>query len=406
MTILEEKFFAKLREAGMPEVPDRFSVVAHHQEIPQSILTEIGTFIGIFDRVTERSTWQEAVTTDAPEISRSPRPEVCFFSAWDFHLPPERPSDWQAIEFNDNGSGLFLAGLINAIFYELADLQKRIDIQPLKFSAFSELVASFVEEEARRFYGEFPQGIFLILDDTESLEGGKFQSELRLMRGLWQERGWQVEIASPTETQWDGRRLLAKGKEVSFIVNRSTDFFWQADVFSPLRSAYKAGTVYVAPNPFTYITRSDKRLLEFFSLPYWDEELGIQPEERICLSTHVPETHLLREDNIEEIASRKEEFFFKPLYSFASRGVLTSSQVGRSRLRRLIEKGKPYVAQKKVPKSILQLPRTEENTYLWTDLRVWAYRGKIFLLSGRASRHPELLDLTPPGGWIPSYVKV
>ena len=404
MPMLEERLFAALRSAGMPEVPQQFSVVPLHQEILQPVLAEIGAFIRAFDQVTARSAWQEAVTESAPEIARLSRPEVCFFSAWDFHLPPEHPENWQLIEFNDNGSGLLLAGLINDIFYEVAGLQERQDIEPPPaFSVLSELVATMVEQEARRFFGETPQGLFLILDDAESLQRGKFQPELRLMGDLWRRWGWQVEIASPEMIHWDGRRLLVEGQGVSFVVNRSTDFFWQADIFSSLRSAYTKGRVYVAPNPFTYATRSDKRLLEFFCFPDWDAQLGIQPSEGILLSAHVPETRLIREDNVEEIAARKAEFFFKPLGGFAGRGLLPSSQVGRSRLRRLLKQGKNYVAQKRVPKSSLSLSGTGESHCLWTDLRVWAYRGEPFLLSGRASRHRDFLDLTPPGGWLPTY---
>ena len=216
--------------------------------------------------------------------------------------------------------------------------------------------------------------------------------------------GWQVEIAAPEETYSDEGRLFVKGQEVSVVINRSTDFFWHSEAFSALKKAYAAGSFYIAPNPFTYATRSDKRLLEFLSLPHWDEELGIEPQERIQLKAHVPETYLLREDNLETIAAQKETFFFKPLYGFASRGVLPSSQVGVSRLRRLLKQGKPYVAQKKVAKSRLRLP--DRDTHLWVDLRVWAYRGEIFLLSGRASSHPERLDLNLPGGWLPTLSEV
>jgi hypothetical protein len=38
-------------------------------------------------------------------------------------------------------------------------------------------------------------------------------------------------------------------------------------------------------------------------------------------------------------------------------------------------------------------------------LRVWAYRGERFLLSGRASRRPDAVDLSPPGGWLPTYAR-
>ena len=220
----------------------------------------------------------------------------------------------------------------------------------------------------------------------------------------WQQRGWQVEMAAPEEMESDGGRLFVKGQEVSVVVNRSTDFFWQSEAFSAMKKAYEARSIYVAPNPFTYATRSDKRLLEFLSLPHWDEDLGIEPQERIILNAHVPETYLLREDNLEAIGAQKEAFFFKPLYGFASRGVLPSSQVGVSRLRRLLKQGKPYVAQKKVAKSLLRLPN--RDAHLWGDLRVWAYRGEIFSLSGRASCHPERLDLNLPGGWLPTFIEV
>ncbi|MDJ0707102.1 MAG: hypothetical protein QNJ46_27825 [Leptolyngbyaceae cyanobacterium MO_188.B28] len=401
-----ERLFSGLKAAGMPEVPGQFSVVPGYQAIPQPILAEIGAFIRTFDQVTTRPAWQATVTAQAPSIAQQKHPEVCFFSAWDFHLPPEHPANWQLIEFNDNGSGLFFAGLINRMFYEVFDLAQRTDISPpSEFSALAEFVAKTVEAEARQFFGEFPSGLFLIVDDAESLQWGKFQSELLLIRDLWRRRGWTVEIASPAELRWDGKQLLWNKQRVSFIVNRSTDFFWQADILEPLRIAYTAGAVYVAPNPFTYATRSDKRLLEFFSCSHWDKDLGILPEERAILSAHTPETYLIREKNIEEIARRKTELFFKPLYGFAGQGILMSSQVGRSRLRRLLKQGKPYVAQKSIPKTRLQVEGVAESLSLWTDLRVWAYRGEPFLLSGRASRHPDKLDLNPPGGWLPTYIR-
>ena len=91
-------------------------------------------------------------------------------------------------------------------------------------------------------------------------------------------------------------------------MNRSTDFFWQGQCFCALSSAYRAGSVYAAPNPFTYATRSDKRLLEWLSLPDWDKDLGIEPAERRILSAHVPETHLVRNENLDALAQRKKDF--------------------------------------------------------------------------------------------------
>ncbi len=388
----------------MPEIPAQFSVVPFPHIIPHTTLAEIDAFIRLFDRVTTNPTWQQRVTADAPPIARRKRPEICFFTAWDFHLSPEQ--GWQLIECNDNGSGLLFAGLINRLFYELSDVGQGKTLEPPPaVSVFTEHVISMVRREAETFFGALPQGVLLILDDAESLQGGKFRQELFLLRDLFRAQGWQSAVGSPAETQWDGRHLRWDGQEVSFIVNRSTDFFWQAEVFAALRAAYQEGSIYVAPNPFTYATRSDKRLLEFLSLPGWDKELGILPEERAVLSAHVPATYRLREDNVEEIAQRKEEFFFKPLHGFAGRGVLTSVEVGRSRLRRLLKKGEGYIAQKRVPKPLLRGEGIPDSPVLWTDLRVWAYRGERFLMSGRASCRPDLLDLSPPGGWLPTYAQ-
>ena len=90
------------------------------------------------------------------------------------------------------------------------------------------------------------------------------------------------------------------------------------------------------------------------------------------------------------------------LHGFAGRGLLDSAAVGRARLRRLLKAGEGYVAQKRIAKPCMEV----DGTRLWTDLRVWAYRGEIFLVSGRASKRPDRLDLAPPGGWLPTYASL
>lgn len=127
-------------------------------------------------------------------------------------------------------------------------------------------------------------------------------------------------------------------------------------------------------------------------MPDWGEDLGTEPEERRILSAHVPETHLIRDENLDALAQRKKDFAFKPLHGFAGRGLLAGAVVGRARLRRLVERGEDYVTQRWVAKPCLQI----DGAPVWTDLRVWAYRGEIFHLSGRASRRSDRLDLLPP----------
>jgi len=398
---LPNKFFAALEAAGMPEVPREFSVVPQHQVVPGAILREIARFIQVFDQVTTREAWQVAARRDAPAIAQVRRPEVCFFSAWDFHLPPE--GGCQLIECNDNGSGFLFAAIINELYYEAARLGETPSIvAPVDFSSFSRHMGDLVEQEGRAFFKEWPNDVVLILDDAESLRGGRFRKELQLLCDVFRRRGWRAELGCPAETRWNGQQLLFDGQKVAFVINRSTDFFWQSEDFSGVRRAYESGRVYIAPNPFTYTTRSDKRLLEWLSLPHWDADLGIQPEERQILSAHTPETHVLRAENLNMLVQRKQDFVFKPLHGFAGRGLLDNAAVGRARLRRLVNRGEGYVAQNWVSKPAIEV----QGQRLWADLRVWAYRGEIFNVSGRASRRLDRLELTPPGGWLPTYASL
>ncbi len=394
-----KKFFAALEAAGMPEVPAEFSVIPQHQTIPGATLRDITRFIQLFDQVTAREAWQVSARRGAPEIAQLQRPETCFFSAWDFHLPPE--GRCQIIEFNDNGSGLLFAAIINAVYYEAAALGEKESIAaPVDFPMFTRRIGELIEQEARAFFGELPSGLFLVVDDAESLRSGRFRRELELLCKVSRRWGWRAGLGCPAETSWNGQQLLFDGQPVAFVVNRSTDFFWQSEDFSALWRAYESGRVYIAPNPFTYATRSDKRLLQWLSLPHWDEGLGIRPEERQVFNAHTPESHVVCAENLDMLVQRKQDFVFKPLHGFAGRGVLDNAAVGRARLRRLVKHGEGYVAQRWVSKPVLEV----EGSRLWTDLRVWAYRGEILNISGRASRRLDRLDLTPPGGWVATYV--
>jgi len=401
-----ERLYAALREAGMSDVPERFTIAPLHQEVPRATLAEIDTFIRVFDAVTTRPRWQDAVTAASPEIARARRSETSFFSAWDFHIPPDPAEPCQLIECNDNGSGLMFAALLNQHYCEISNDERIRSIElPITYSAFEQRIVEMIRGEASAFFGS-PMaqagGLVLVLDDADSLGTGRFRNELVLLRDLCRRAGWSSEVGTPSELRWDGRHLLLSARDapVAFVVNRSTDFFFEAEELSALRSAYAAGSVYIAPNPFTYATRSDKRLLELLSSGARDAELGIRAEERAILSAHVPETHVLGPENVDELALGRDDLFFKPAHGFASHGLLGGAQVGRTRLRRLLAKGESYVAQRRAPKPRLE---TKDGVSLWADLRVWAYRGERFLMSGRASREPDRLDLSPPGGWLPTY---
>ncbi|WP_193166295.1 hypothetical protein [Microbulbifer hainanensis] len=392
--------FRRSLHSAEPPLPDDFSVACAEQRIPRRLLAEVDTFIELFDRVTCRRLWIDKAAEGVPPSARAGRSEVCFFSAWDFHLPPGRPDDWQLIEFNDNGSGFLFAAQINHIYYKTFLGGDSEIVPPPPFGDLEHRVQEMIAGETCHLLGsDNPHGV-LILDDEDSLRSGHFRAEHQWLAALCRARGWRTQIAAPQALEWRGEKLLAGGEPFAFVINRSTDFLWTSDAFTALRRAFDSGRVYIAPNPFSFSTRSDKRLLEWLSRPDWDRELGITSEERALLSRRVPETRLLREDNVELLAQQKSELVFKPTQGHAGLGVLDSREVGRHRLRRLVAKGERYVAQRRVERSQV---REIDGNHLWADLRVWCWRGRRYEISGRASRSADSLDLQAPGGWLPTF---
>src|SRR5271166_3713571 len=61
------RFFAALEDAGLPPVPQEFSVVPRCQVIKADFLQQIARFIAVFGRVIARDAWRMAACRDAPE---------------------------------------------------------------------------------------------------------------------------------------------------------------------------------------------------------------------------------------------------------------------------------------------------------------------------------------------------
>jgi len=392
-----QRFFSVLYGDG--GLPADFSAVAAHQSISASLLAEIGRFIRVFERVTGRRQWQQGVLGKITPPVRSGQQEHCFFSAWDLHLPPQAPERWQLIEFNDNGSGFLFAAWLNRCYWEAFGPLDRVQ-PPLSLAEQGERLVAMLAADVEAVLGRRPSGGVLILDDGPSLERGKFRAEHRMLADLLERQGWTVRIAAPQALEEVAGRLQVAGLPLAVVINRSTDFFWRGAALAPLWRAWRSGSVYVTPNPLSYATRSDKRLLEWLSLPERDGELGIEPEERALLAAHVPPTRLLDWDNRATLAAARADWVFKPCHGHAGLGVLDPAEVGAHRLKRLLKKGVAYVAQQRVAKAQLNY----DSLLLWCDLRVWAWQGQPYLLSGRASRSPDRIDLSPPGGWLPTLV--
>ena len=158
----EEAFIGALRAAGLVSAGELYSVALAHQAVTASTLSAITQFVSTFDRIAAREAWMAAVTREAPAIAQAKRREACFFSTFDFHLLPK--GGFQMIDFNDNGSGLLFAGLVNAVYYETAGLGRDPSLQsPIAIAELRQRVGEFIETEATSFFGASPEGLYMIL---------------------------------------------------------------------------------------------------------------------------------------------------------------------------------------------------------------------------------------------------
>ena len=76
------------------------------------------------------------------------------------------------------------------------------------------------------------------------LRSGRFYREFILLRDLLRQRGWHSEIGTPEDLRWDGDYLYFDRRRVVFVINRSTDFFWEGRAFSPVRALIHARVDY------------------------------------------------------------------------------------------------------------------------------------------------------------------
>ena len=250
------RFRTSLQCAGLPPIPEVFSVVPAAQTIHREIIEEIEAFIRVFDSVTTRASWVDRTLRELPPAGQKRR-EVCFFSAWDFHIPPDSPKRWQLIEFNDNGSGFMFAARINRCFYELAGLEGDRFIEAIPpLPEFGHRLRKMVEQEAQGFHDDIPDGLFLVLDDSRVPTNREVSARASPAQGAVPAMGPDLEIGAPEDLTWTGEELSYCGTPVSFIVNRSTDFLWERETFAPLRLAHRGDHVYVAPNSLNYTTPS------------------------------------------------------------------------------------------------------------------------------------------------------
>jgi hypothetical protein len=339
----------------------------------------LGCVQGLF-ALSRQPAYRAAILPQVPENGRFDPGHDALMMGYDFHLTAGGP---RLIEVNTNAGGLLLPWLPDAGGETL---------RPLPLRCRGRLLASFQREFALCSGPDRPLRTLAIVDDTPPQQF--LYPEMLGFARLLEESGVRVIIADPGELDFDGERLLCRSEGIDLVYNRHTDFYLESDGMAAIRRAYLTKKVCLSPNPFSYALLADKR-----RLPLWrDREFlracGLEEGRIGLLAGIVPESRLLSEADLEEVWNSREEWVFKPVNRFGSRGVITGKRISRRRFAEFVPA--ETLIQRYAAPSLTEIPGEEP---MKTDLRLFAYQDRVIAILARLYRGQVTNMHTPGGGF-------
>jgi len=304
---------------------------------------------------------------------------------YDFHLTPDGP---KLIEVNTNAGGGLLAYLAYAPQTPLAELA-------LPRRLRSELLHSFVDEIKAFSGGRHKRPLRIAILDERPAEQFLYP-EMQAFVRLFEEWGVPALIVDPAELKAGREGVFHEGEAVELIYNRHTDFYLETPEMAGIREAYLNRSVCLTPNPYTYGLLADKRRMILWSDPQALAALGIDRKSAQLLAATIPESRLLADCDRDRLWARRQEWAFKPVTRFGSRGVLLGHKISRSRFDALPDR--ETLVQRLEPPS---LSEADDGGAMKTDFRLYVYQRRVLGVAARLYRGQVTNLRTPGGGFAP-----
>ena len=338
------------------------------------------------ERVVALPGWQQRVLADAPKIAAHVPAAASVFMGYDFHLGVDGP---RLIEINTNaGGGLLCAALLHA--------QEACCATPIAAGVPPEtLFVEMFREEWRLARGDTPLARIAIVDENPSAQF--LAPEFELFRCLFERAGIAALIVDPRELSFAQGRLWAQGLPIDLVYNRLTDFALEAPDNQILREAYLADAVVLTPHPRAHALFADKRNLALLGDEAWLAEIGVGESDRALLRAGVPATREVTPDNAPRFWSERRQWFFKPATGYGSKAAYRGDKMTKRVFEAVSQGG--YVAQALVPPSERHLVVEGIAHRHKLDLRNYAYRGAVQLVSARLYQGQTTNFRTPGGGF-------
>jgi hypothetical protein len=344
--------------------------------IPRPALRRMAALVRALDRLAREPRYRALVAPLVPAAARFDPGHAAVMMGYDFHLTPAGP---RLIEVNTNAGGIVPACQAG---HPGADLPERLR---------DHLCSTFAAELQAQSRGTLhkPRRI-AIIDETPAQQF--LYPEMQQFAELFRAWGVAATVVDPVALPASADGVWLDGEKVDLVYNRHCDFYLETPPLAGLLAAYRAGTVCLTPNPFSYALLADKRRLLLWRNEQLLADCGLSDADRELLRESVPECRLLADADREQFWRERSEWVFKPVDRFGSRGVLVGEKMTRGRFDQL--EAPTTLVQRLVPPTLTEVPGYGP---MKTDVRLYAYRQRVFGVTARLYRG-QVTNLRTAGG--------
>ncbi|MCB9656525.1 MAG: hypothetical protein H6726_02660 [Sandaracinaceae bacterium] len=337
--------------------------------------------VAAMERVVALPAFVERALTDADEATRhavGPNGGARgVFLGFDFHLGADGP---RLIEVNTNAGGALLQLVLAKAQRPCCEQVERAFDLPYDVSQLeARIVSMFRQELALARPGAVLRHVAIVDDEPE---GQFLQPEFELFAALFARHGIRASVTDPAGLVRVGGTVCLAGdpEPIDLVYLRATDFRLADPGHALLRAAHLDDAVVVTPPPRAHALYADKANLAVLSDAAALRELGASEEDIATLTTHVPETHVVRDLPRDTLWAERKRWFFKPRDGFGSRAAYRGDKLTRRVFDEILGAPERYVAQQVVPPS----ERVGRGVGpLKLDVREFAYAGEVQMVAAR-----------------------
>jgi hypothetical protein len=318
---------------------------------------------------------------------------------YDFHLGPTGP---KLIEINTNPGGALLNAVMARAHRSCCADAAGLAMAPMEADGIEEALFEVFLTEWRLQGRDAPLTSVAIVDEAPQQQ--YLYPEFLLFRHLFRRHDLQAVICDPGELDFHDGRLWHGSQPIDFVYNRLTDFALEQPASKALRQAYLAGAVVVSPHPHAHMLYADKRNLTLLCDEKFLGQTGLDAETISVLLAGIPNTEIMSEQNREDLWTKRRQLFFKPAGGYGSKGAYRGDKLTRRVWQEMTQNA--YVAQALVVPSERYLAGPPTPTGLKADLRCYAYRGEVKLVTARLYQGQTTNFRSPRGGFAPVFTEV